>query len=91
MVTPAAAAPQDARALAQEYALEKAKTRSKAIKELLNRAVTAMREGSYREAVNQYGQILLLDPKNRDAKQGLERAKRALAQALELQQAAPGY
>lgn len=72
------AAPKDALALAQEYAREKSQTRKKTAKELLNRAMVAMREGSYREAADQYKQILLLEPTHREARQGLDRATQAL-------------
>lgn len=71
--------PKDALAVAQEYARERAQTRKKTNKELFSRATAAMREGNYREAQDQYQQILILDPANREARQGLERAKKALA------------
>ena len=79
---PAPAVPQDALAVAQEYAREKARTHQATVKDLNSRAVGAMREGQYQEAVDAFHQILLLDPSNRDAQRGLERAEKALAKEL---------
>lgn len=69
----------DALALADEYAREKARTRKTAGQELYARAVNSMREGQYQSAADLFRQILVLDPKNRDARSGLERAEKALA------------
>ena len=81
--------PADALAVAREYAREKSKTRDKGVKELTQRAVAASREGQYRQAVDLYNQILILEPGNREAQQGLERAKKALAK--QEAQAGAGY
>lgn len=74
--------PQDALSVAQEYAREKAKTRKTTVRDLNDRAVNAMREGQYQEAADAFNQILILDPGNRDAQRGLERAEKALAKEL---------
>gem|GEM_PF-2947985 len=86
---PSEPVPADALAVAREYAREKSKTRDKGVKELTQRAVDASREGQYRQAVDLYNQILILEPGNREAQQGLERAKKALAK--QEAQAGAGY
>lgn len=88
-VAPSEPVPADALAVAREYAREKSKTRDKGVKELTQRAVDASREGQYRQAVDLYNQILILEPRNREAQQGLERAKKALAK--QEAQAGAGY
>lgn len=89
VVAPSEPVPADALAVAREYAREKSQTRDKGVKELTQRAVDASREGQYRQAVDLYNQILILEPENREAQQGLERAKKALAK--QEAQAGAGY
>ena len=71
----------EAEAIARGFAKEKSQIRGRTADELYRRALTAMREGQYRDAVDQFKQILILDPNNPEAKQGLERAQKALAKA----------
>ena len=68
----------DAKAIAQEFAREKAKTQSLSARELYERGVTAMRQGKYEDAVVYFQQLLALDPNHSDARQGLRRAQAAL-------------
>ena len=75
-------APLDAQALAREIVKEKSKVRRKASDDLVRRAGVAMREGLYQAAIESYKQILILEPGNRSAKQGLERAQKAFAKQL---------
>ena len=79
---PSAVSP-DAQALAREIAKEKSKVRGRASDDLTRRAAVAMREGFYQDAIEIYKQILILEPGNRSAKQGLERAQKALAKAAQ--------
>ena len=78
---PAVAFP-DAQTLAREIVREKSQVRGRASDDLVHRATAAMREGLYQDAVEIYKQILILEPSNRNAKQGLERAQKALANQL---------
>ena len=78
---PAETASSDAMKIAREIAREKSQTRDRSLQELNHRATTAMREGRYPDAVDTYKQILMLDPNNKSAKQGLERAQKALVKA----------
>lgn len=75
-------APLDAQAFAREIVKEKSKVRGKASDDLLRRAAVAMREGLYQDAIEIYKQILILEPGNQSAKQGLERAQKTLAKQL---------
>ncbi len=70
-----------AESVAEAYAKEKSQVRQRSAGELYNRALTAMREGHYQDAKDQFKQILTLDPNNREARQGLERSEKALARA----------
>lgn len=72
----------DAQALAREIVREKSKVRGKASDDLVRRAAVAMREGLYQDAIEIYEQILILEPGNQSAKQGLERAQKAFAKQL---------
>ena len=76
---PRAAAGREASAIAREYAKERAQARGKTVEELYQRAVVSTREGQFSEALDQFKQILVLDPNNRDAQRGLERVQKALA------------
>ena len=67
-----------ATAIAREYAKERAQVREKTVEELYQRAVTSTREGQFSEALDQFKQILVLDPNNRDAQRGFERVQKAL-------------
>ena len=71
----------EAEAIAREFAKEKSQVRGRTADDLYRRALTAMREGQYQDAVDQFKQIMILDPNNREAKQGLDRAQKALAKA----------
>lgn len=75
-------APLSAEALAREIVKEKSKVRKTASDDLLRRAALAMREGLYQDAIESYKQVLILEPGNRSAKQGLERAQKAFAKQL---------
>ncbi|MDO8730095.1 MAG: tetratricopeptide repeat protein [Candidatus Omnitrophota bacterium] len=75
-------APLNAQALAREIVKEKSKVRKTASDDLLRRAALAMREGLYQDAIESYKQVLILEPGNRSAKQGLERAQKAFAKQL---------
>ena len=70
-----------AQSLAQTLAKERSQVRQRSTEELYHRALTAMREGRYQDAREQFKQILTLDPSNPEARQGLERAEKALARA----------
>ena len=74
-----ATAPSEAQAIARQIITEKSKLRGQTAQELSRRAAVAMREDRYQDAVDTYKQMLMLDPGNRSAKQGLERAQKALA------------
>lgn len=75
-------APVDAQALAREIARERSQVRGRALDDLYRRATVAMREDLYQDAIEIYKQVLILEPDNRNAKQGLERAQKALAKQL---------
>ena len=74
---PAAASP-DAQAIARQIAREKSQIRERTVQDLNRRAAVAMREARYQDGADLFKQILTLDPGNRNAKQGLERAQKAL-------------
>jgi len=74
-----AAADSQSKALAQKLIQEKERSRHQAISELLQRALSAMRQGRYDEAITHYRQVLVLDPNHVEAGQGLKRAQAALA------------
>ena len=76
-------APTDAQLLAREIVRERSQVRGRASDDLVRRAAAAMREGLYQDAIEVYKQILILEPSNRDAKQGLERAQKALAKTAQ--------
>ena len=76
---PPASASAEAQAIAREIIKERSKVQGQTEKELNRRAVAATREDRYQDAADIYKQILILDPGNRSAKQGLERAQKALA------------
>jgi len=71
-----------AQVIAREIIKEKSKVSAQTGQELNRRAVAAMREGLYQDAVDTYKQMLMLDPGNRSAEQGLERAQKALAREV---------
>jgi hypothetical protein len=75
-------APADAQALAREIVRERSQVRGRASDDLYRSAAAAAREGLYPDAIEIYKQILILEPDNRNAKQGLERAQKALAKQL---------
>lgn len=78
LARPGSSVASQAGAVAQEFAREKSKVRGQSSHELYKRAQAAMRDGEYPEASDLFRQILLLDPNHRDARQGLERAQKAL-------------
>ncbi len=71
-------APADARRVAEKFVLERESTWSQSAEELYQRAVTAMRQGRYEEAVTLFQQVLVLRPDHTEAVQGLKRAQTAL-------------
>jgi Flp pilus assembly protein TadD len=73
--------PKGAWELAQALAKEKEGARNKSIRELMQQAVSQMRQGNYSKAVDHFRQVLLLDPGNREAAEGLKRAQAALEKA----------
>ena len=71
----------ESKIMAEDLTKEKERSRHRAISELLQRGVAAMREGRYEEATVHYEQALVLDPHNEEAGQGLKRAQTALAKS----------
>ena len=68
----------DAKVVAEDLAEEREKTWSRSTTELYERAVTAMRQGRYEDAVTHFKQVLALKADHEEAKQGLKRAQAAL-------------
>ncbi len=73
------------KAVAQDLEKDKEKARVNTIRELIQRGVSAVRQGRYEEATRHYEQVLMLDPKNTEAQQGLKRAQTAMAKAAKKQ------
>ena len=69
--------------IARQIAKEKADLLAKRILELYQQALLALQlgEGNYEEAIRFFQDILALDPNHKEARQGLELAKAALAKA----------
>ncbi|MBI3616552.1 MAG: tetratricopeptide repeat protein [Candidatus Omnitrophica bacterium] len=71
----------ESKAMAEKLTREKEKNQHQTIQELLQRAVTAMRQGRYEEAITNYRQVLILNPNHVEANQGLKRAQTALVKS----------
>ena len=67
--------------LAEKFTKEKEGSQRRSVGELIQRGISAMRQGRYAEAVVHYQQALVLDPKSTEADQGLKRAQAALAKS----------
>ncbi len=80
---PSVVPPPEAEALAGDVAREKSKTRLQTTRELYQRALTAMRDGQFEEAVMRFQQVLTLDPDYKEARQGLKRAQTASAKGAQ--------
>jgi len=72
---------QEAQSLANQWTRQRSRNRQETVGELSQRAITAMRQARYEDAVTVFQQILILEPNEPDAQQGLKRAQTALAKA----------
>ena len=71
--------PREARALAEQLAREKTRTRDLMTRELFQRGLILYRQKQYAQAVEQFQRALTIDPNHRDSQQYLREAQTALA------------
>ncbi len=72
---------QEAQSVADQWTRQRNRNRQETVSELSQRGVAAMRQARYEDAVTAFQQILILEPNQTDAQQGLKRAQTALAKS----------
>ena len=71
--------PREAKALAEQLAREKQRTRDVMVRELFQRGLILHRQEQYAQAVEQFQRALTIDPDHRESQQYLREAQAALA------------